>query len=133
MTAERSLRQVLSDYYAAFSTLDIQAVLPYFHQPALLIGPQGVITLPTPAALVPVFGPVMEGLRRQDYQRSEFDLQLLKLLGDGSALATGVAIRYAREGKELSRAGLTYLLHKTDETSGRAGAWKFAVMVLHDS
>jgi ketosteroid isomerase-like protein len=126
MTAEQSLRQVLSDYYAAFSTLDIQAVLPYFHQPALLIGPQGIIALPTPTALVPVFGPVMEGLRRQNYQRSEFDLQLLKLLDGKSALATGVAVRYTRVGKELSRAGLTYLLRKTGET------WKFAVMVLHD-
>jgi hypothetical protein len=108
MTAEQSLRQVLSDYYAAFSTLDIQAVLPYFHQPALLIGPLGVIALPTPAALVPVFGPVMDDLRRQDYQRSELDLQQLKLLGDKSALATGVAIRYARDGRELSRASLTW-------------------------
>ncbi len=126
MTAEQSLRQVLSDYYAAFSTLDIQAVLPYFHQPALLIGPQGIIALPTPTALVPVFAPVMEGLRRQNYQRSEFDLQLLKLLDGKSALATGVAVRYTRVGKELSRAGLTYLLRKTGET------WKFAVMVLHD-
>ncbi len=126
MTAEQSLRQVLSDYYAAFSALDIQAVLPYFHQPALLIGPQGIIALPTPTALVPVFAPVMEGLRRQNYQRSEFDLQLLKLLDGKSALATGVAVRYTRVGKELSRAGLTYLLRKTGET------WKFAVMVLHD-
>ena len=133
MTAEQSLRQVLSDYYAAFSTLEIQAVLPYFHQPALLIGPQGVTALPTPVALVPVFAPVMEDLRRQDYQRSEYDLQQLKLLDNKSALVTGVAIRYARDGKELSRAGLTYLLHKTGETSGRAEAWKFAVMVLHDS
>jgi hypothetical protein len=76
---------------------------------------------------VPVFGPVMENLRRQDYECSEFDLQLLKLLDNKSALATGVAIRYARDGKELSRAGLTYLLHKTGDN------WKFAVMVLHDS
>ena len=68
----------------------------------------------------------MEGLRRQNYQRSEFDLQLLKLLDGKSALATGVAVRYTRVGKELSRAGLTYLLRKTGET------WKFAVMVLHD-
>jgi hypothetical protein len=58
----------------------------------------------------------MENLRRQDYECSEFDLQLLKLLDNKSALATGVAIRYARDGKELSRAGLTYLLHKTATT-----------------
>lgn len=125
MTAEETLHHILSDYYAAFSTLEIEAILPYFHEPALLMGPQGVIPLPKPAALVPVFGPVMENLRRQGYERSEYDLHQLNMLGDSSALATGVAIRYARNGKELARAGLTYLLHKTGDT------WKFAVMVLH--
>lgn len=125
MTAEETLRHILSDYYAAFSTLEIEAILPYFHEPALLIGPQGVIPLPKPAALVPVFGPVMENLRQQGYQRSELDLQQLNFLGNKSAMATGVAIRYGRDGKELSRAGLTYLLHKSGET------WKFAAMVLH--
>jgi hypothetical protein len=60
MNNEEAVKQVLSDYYNAFSTLDVQSILPYFHQPALLIGPLGVIAIPTPAAVVPIFGPVME-------------------------------------------------------------------------
>ena len=30
---------VLNEYYSAFSTLKIEAVLPYFHEPSSLIGP----------------------------------------------------------------------------------------------
>jgi ketosteroid isomerase-like protein len=124
---EDAVNQVFSDYYKAFSTLSVQSILRYFHQPALLIGPSGVIALPTPEAVVPIFGPVMENLRQRDYRRSEFNLQQLRLLSATSALAMGVAIRYKTDGQEMERVGLTYLLHKGD------GGWKFAVMALHDA
>ena len=127
MNDEEAVKQVLSDYYNSFSTLDVQSILPYFHQPALLIGPLGVIAIPTPAAVVPIFGPVMEDLRQRKYRRSELSLQQFKLLSATSALAVGVAIRYKADGQELERVGVTYLLHK-----GHDG-WKFAVTVLHDT
>ncbi len=125
MNNEEAVKQVFSDYYKAFSTLDVQSILPYFHQPALLIGPLGVIAIPTPAAVVP--NPVMEDLRQQKYRRSELSLQQFKLLSATSALAVGVAIRYKADGQELERVGVTYLLHKGND------GWKFAVMVLHDT
>ena len=127
MTNEEAVTKFLSDYYAAFSTLNIQAILPYFHEPALLVGPLGVIPLPTPAALVPVYSPVMENLRRRQYGQSELKVQQLKLLSATSAWAVGVAIRLKTDGQELERAGVTYLMHKTDN------GWKFAVVVLHDA
>jgi|SRR5579864_2418914 len=127
MTDEEAVTKVLSDYYAAFSTLNVAAILPYFHEPALLVGPSGVIPVPTPAALVPIFGPAMENLRRRQYGRSEWQMQELKLLGAASALALGMAIRVETDGQELERIGITYLLHKTE------GGWKFAVVVLHDA
>ena len=37
---------VLADYYRAFSTLDLQSVLSYFHEPSLIIGPQAVFAAP---------------------------------------------------------------------------------------
>ncbi len=127
MTDEEAVTKVLSDYYTAFSTLNIAAILPYFHEPALLVGPLGLIPLPTPAALVPIFGPAMENLRRKQYGRSELKLQELRLLSATSALAVGVAIRPKTDGQELERVGVTYLLHKTES------GWKFAVVVLHDA
>jgi hypothetical protein len=41
-------------------------------------------------------------------------------------LVTGVAIRYKRNGQELERAGVTYVLHKAE------AGWKIAVIVMHD-
>lgn len=126
MTSEEAVTQVLSDYYAAFSTLNVEAILPYFHEPALLVGPQGVMPVATRVALVPIFGAVMEGLRSRQYARSELSVKQLRVLSATSALAIGVAIRYRADGQELERVGITYLLHKA------ASGWEFAVVVLHD-
>jgi len=127
MNSAEAVTQVLSDYYAAFSTLDVQAILPYFHEPALLVGPQGVIPVPTRAALVPIFGATMQDLRRRQYARSELSLKQLTLLSATSAVAMGVAIRCRADGHELDRVGVTYVLHKA------ASGWEFAVVVLHDA
>jgi ketosteroid isomerase-like protein len=127
MTEDAAVQLMLNDYYAAFSTLHVQAILPYFHQPALLIGPQGVIPLPIPAAVEPIFTPVMQSLQTRGYRRSELNLREIRLLSAQSAFATGIAIRFKSHGEELERVGVTYLLRKSE-----GGAWKFAVMVLHD-
>jgi NTF2-like protein (DUF6841) len=127
MNNEDAVNQLLADYYKAFSTLNVQSILGYFHQPALLIGPSGVIALPTPEAVVPIFGPVMESLRQREYGWSELSLQHLRLLSATSALAMGAAIRYRKDGQVMERVGVTYLLHKGD------GGWKFAAMALHDT
>ena len=39
VTDDAALR-TLADYYSAFSTLEVQAVSPYFHEPSLLISRQ---------------------------------------------------------------------------------------------
>jgi hypothetical protein len=58
-----AVTQVLIDYYQAFSTLDAQAVGPYFHEPSQLVSSAGVVPTVTRAAVAAVFQPVMEGLR----------------------------------------------------------------------
>jgi|SRR5450631_193530 ketosteroid isomerase-like protein len=125
MSDETAVRQTLDEYYRAFSTLNIQAILRYLNQPAMLVGPLGVIPLPTPSAIEPIFGPVMENLRSRGYTRSELGSPEIRMLGAQSALATGIAIRRGPYGEEMERAGITYLMRKTDD------AWRIAVMVLH--
>jgi hypothetical protein len=61
--SQASAIQVLTNYYSAFSTLEVRAILPYFHEPALLIGPQGVFAATTSAEVTAAFKPAMEGLR----------------------------------------------------------------------
>jgi hypothetical protein len=41
-----AVTRVLMDYYSAFSKLDVQAILTYFHEPSLLITPVGVAASP---------------------------------------------------------------------------------------
>src|ERR1700722_3607200 len=125
MSDETAIREMLGEYYRDFSTLNVQAILPYLNQPALLLGPAGAIALPTPSAIEPIFGPVMEGLRTRGFARSELGSAEIRILSGQAALVTGIAIRYRTDGTELERAGITYLLRKSDD------GWKIATMVLH--
>lgn len=68
----------------------------------------------------------MEGLRTKEFGRSELSVGYVKSLSASETLVTGVAIRYKRDGQELERAGVTYVLHKTEL------GWKIAVIVMHD-
>jgi ketosteroid isomerase-like protein len=124
--ADEAVNQVIADYYRDFSTLNVQAILSYFNEPSLLVGPQGVIPIPDRAALVAVFGPVMESLRGKQYGRSELELGYIKPLSSSAALIGGVAVRYKTDGRQLDRVGVTYVLHKTEN------GWKFATVILHD-
>jgi len=126
MNEEPTVLQVLADYYAAFSTLNVEAFLPYFHEPSLLIGPQGVFAAPTHAVLASAFSPAVEGLRARGFGRSELSVHDVKSLSATAALVTGVARRLTVDGNELERAGVTYVLHKADT------GWKIAVLILHD-
>ena len=119
--------RMLADYYNAFSTLNIEAIKPYFHQPALIIGPPGVVAVPTSDALAAFFAPTIEALRAKGYARSEFTSVQVKQLSATAVSASGVAVRYKSDGQELSRVDITYLLHKTEAD------WKIAVMVLGDT
>jgi hypothetical protein len=121
-----AVNQVMADYYRDFSTLNVHAILPYFHEPSLLVGPQGVMPIPDRPALLAVFGPVMEALRAKRYGRSELELDYVKSLSSSAAIVGGVAVRYKTDGRELERVGITYVLHKTDS------GWTFATVILHD-
>ena len=65
-----AVAQVLNDYYRAFSTLDAEAVKPYFHEPWQLVSPAGVGVAPTRAALAAVFQPAMEALRARGFAKA---------------------------------------------------------------
>jgi hypothetical protein len=124
---EAAVTEVLADYYKASSTLEVQSVLPYFHEPSLLIGPQGVFAAPTNTDLVIAFAPVIESLRAREYGRSDLSLRSINVLSTTAAVVTGVAIRYKLNGEELEQVGVTYVLHRTD------GRWKIAVLIIHDA
>jgi ketosteroid isomerase-like protein len=127
MNEETVVTRVLADYYAAFSTLEVHAVLPYFHEPSVLIGPQAVLAAPTYAVLTTAITPAMEGLRARGFGRSELSVRNVNSLSATATLVTGVAVRYKVDGQELERVGVTYVLHKADTR------WKIAVLIVHDA
>ena len=118
--------RVLHQYYAAFSTLNVEAVLPYFHEPSVIIGPQGAFAANTHNLLATVLTPAIEGLRSREFGRTELDVRNLKLLSATTALVEGVAQRYKVDGQELDQAGVTYVLHRSD------AGWKITVIIIHD-
>jgi len=119
--------RVLHEYYSAFSTLNVEAVLPFFHEPSLLIGPQGVFAATTHALLAAAFSPTMEGFRARGFGRTELSIRNLKSLSATASIVEGVARRYKLDGQELDQAGVTYVLHKADS------GWKIAVIVIYDA
>ena len=122
---QAELLRVLNEYYSAFSTLNIEAVLPYFHEPSFLIGPQGTFAATTHASLATAITPVLEGLRARGLGRTELSVRNLKLLSVTAAWVEGVARRYKIDGQKLDQAGVTYVLYKAD------AGWKIAVLIYH--
>jgi ketosteroid isomerase-like protein len=122
-----AVAQALTDYYAAFSTLDAHAVAPYFHEPSLLVSPAGVGATPTRAAVIAVFQPAMDALRARGFAKSELTNLRLKRLSAASVIAGGVAVRRKSDGQELERNGVVYLLQKTN------AGWQIAAIVIHDA
>ena len=119
--------RVLHEYYSAFSTLNVEAVLPFFHEPALLISPQGIFAATTHTLPAAALSPTMEGFRARGFGRTELSVRNLKLLSSTASLVEGVARRYKLDGQELDQAGVTYVLHKADS------GWKIAVIVIYDA
>lgn len=126
-TDQADVVRVLHEYYSAFSTLHVDSVLPFFHEPSLFIGPQGVFAAKTHIFVAEAVSPFMEAFRARGFGRTELRVRNLKLLSATAALVEGVAQRYKLDGHELDRAGVTYVLHRTDS------GWKIAVVVTHDA
>ena len=125
MDDKAAVTALLADYYKAFSTLNVPAILPYYHEPSLLIGPGGVAAAPTHAALAAFFAPALDALRARGYGRSELSGMEVRVLSATAIMVGGTAIRYETEGMEMERVGVTYLLHKAES------GWKIAVLVAH--
>src|SRR5204863_3049818 len=108
---QRAATQTLLDYYTAFNSLAVPAVLPYFHEPTLLLGAQGAFAAPTHDVLAPVLTSVIESLRARGFARSVLSIHRVESLSASANLITGVAVRYTVDGRELDRVGVTYVLY----------------------
>jgi hypothetical protein len=115
--------QALQEYYRAFSSLELDAIVSYFSEPCMSIGLQGLFSAGSRTELAKAFTPFVQGLRAKGYSRSEFEHREVAKLSESVVLVRGVAIRYMADG-ETERVPISYLMHLTD------ARWKIAVMVL---
>jgi len=116
--------EAIHEYYAAFSTLNLAAIVSYFCEPSLTMTPQSVLSAASHAVLTNSLTPVVDALRAKGYARSEFVQTDVTMLGEAAALVRGVAVRYTSSGSEMERLPLGYLMHR------REAGWKIAVLVV---
>jgi ketosteroid isomerase-like protein len=119
--------QFLKKYYDTFSTLDVESITPFFCEPCIFISPQGVVAAQSYEHLKGVFGTITETLRSKEYGRSELTNLRVQQMSNTTVLASGIAVRYKRDGQELERVGVTYVLQKSDD------GWRIAATVIHDA
>jgi len=127
MSDTTTVTEFLNTYYHTFSTLNIESIAPFFHEPCLFVSPQGVTAAPTSDAVKEVFKIIAKDLQSKGYGRSELTQLNIERMSATAMLATGVAVRFTTDGRELERVGVTYILQKSDI------GWRIAVTVIHDA
>jgi ketosteroid isomerase-like protein len=113
-------------YTQAFQSLDPRAVVPHFHEPALMISPRGVAALPTGAAVEQVYARVMAELPAQGYARTEFSSLVGRRLSNDTAVVSGSGVWKKASGESFNSFGITYTLRRVGE------AWRIIVAIIHD-
>lgn len=113
----------IQNYYTAFSTLEVDACVPFFTLPCMFVGLQGTFAIANREDFTRVLGPAIEALKSQDYQRSEFLEAQPTVLTEKAVLVRGAAVRYRASGAELQRIAVSYVMHHS------GGAWKVAVCI----
>jgi ketosteroid isomerase-like protein len=116
--------EAIYDYYKAFSTLDMSAIVSCYGEPSMTITPQGVSSAGNRATLAGMLAPLVDGLRAKGYGRSEFVQPHVTPLGRTAAIVRGVAVRYTAGGSEMERVNLSYLMRRDE------AGWKIAVLLV---
>ena len=120
-----AVTDTLREYYAASNKHDLPGMVSYFHEPVTFIGGAGARSFATHAEAKPFLEQFFARLRAMGAVRTEWAESHVKQLSDRLAVAGIGIVRFAADGRELERAGWTYLLHKTP------AGWKIAVLASH--
>ncbi len=112
-------------YAESFQSLDPKAIAAHFHEPALMVTPKGVQSLPDATAVEHAYARIMAELPKQNYARTEFTSLREQLLSEDLVMITGWGTWIDKEGNGFMPFGLTYTLRRT-----KAG-WKIVVALIH--
>ena len=118
--------EAFSRYAQAFRSLDPRAMPAHFHEPALMITPDGVHALPDPVAVERLYARIMAELPAMGYARTAFSPLEERRLGKELSVLTGSGSWVDSAGKKLNSFGLTYTLRRTDQ------GWRIVTAIIHD-
>lgn len=116
----------VEDYGPVFSTGDPSVVATKFHEPAMLVSDETVLTMDTREDVTRLFTAVFEDLAERDYGSSTAEDVAVRPLGTDRALATVEWVRYTKDGDVLERLTTTHLFRRTDD------GWKMVLLVPHE-
>ena len=123
----RTLNDYAAAFGAAFGSLDAQRVLPYYHEPLMIVTAARTLVLTGRADVEAWLKSLFQRLKERGWDaRSEWAQLHVRALSAGVALASGLSVRHKADGQELERVAVTYVLRKTGD------GWKIAVLVAHD-
>jgi ketosteroid isomerase-like protein len=127
MSDTTTVTEFLNTYYRTFSTLNVETIAPFFHEPCLFLSPQGVVAAPNHDVVKEVFKTIAKDLLSKGYGHSELTQLNVERMSATAMLGAGVAVRFTADGRELERVGVTYILQKS------GNGWRIAVTVIHDA
>jgi ketosteroid isomerase-like protein len=119
--------EAFRSYTAAFQALDPKAVAAHFHEPALMITPKGIDSLPNAAAVEQAYARIMSELPAQRYARTEFSQVDERRLGDDLTMLTGAGTWVDTSGKSFMPFGMTYVLRRTGQS------WRIVTAIIHSA
>ena len=122
---EREVDQLFVDYFPDFSALDLRAIVSYFHLPCAFITPKTVFAYSTADEVEDFWAPRFRDLKESGFDHTERSRASIKILNDNTAVASGLATRYTKDGNELERRGASFVCRKT------LNGWRIATVIHH--
>lgn len=123
---EAELRGVFTAYDGAWQNLDVEAILPYYHYPCMLLTSVGVLVKNSAEELRPFIAGIVEDMKSAGYGDSNIAEVSCKQLSNNLALVSMHAVRFDNGGEQIGEGVTTYTFTRSD------GQWKIAVLAPHD-
>ncbi|MBC8281074.1 MAG: nuclear transport factor 2 family protein [Chloroflexi bacterium] len=122
---ELEVDQLFDDYFRDFGNLDLDAIVDYFHLPCMFTTPFGVFVFTTASEVDGFWRPRFDDLRKQDFGHTERSEASIKVLTDDTAIASSLATRFGKDGKQIERRGAAFTVRKTE------AGWKIVALIHH--
>lgn len=120
-----AIHQCVGGYYDAYPK-NSAAAAAFYGEPAMFVRPDRLIMLNKREEIESLFAKMLADVTKLGYASSHLITSNIKCLNSTTALYSGVLKRLKTDGSEMGRGGVTYLLHKSDDS------WKIHAVIATD-